>query len=155
MPSPTGASLFVGTLDAASSRSGFPAWSKTQRHAYCSVAFCAHQTLLPPTWKLCCLPASQLPIIGSTRHSKPRPDLRAAWKRWREVRVRLFREHPQSPRPGYDGLDYFDYDPAWRFPAEVVPAEPESRKIAGSGPEPVVATRFALARFLGHELELF
>ncbi len=79
----------------------------------------------------------------------------AAWERWREVRSRLFREHPQSPRPGYDGLHYFDYDPAWRFLAEVVPAEPESRKIAGSGPEPVVATRFAFARFAGHELELF
>ena len=36
-----------------------------------------------------------------------------------------------------------------------VRAEPESRKIAGSGPEPVVATRFAFARFAGHELELF
>ncbi len=82
-------------------------------------------------------------------------DPRAAWERWREVRARLFRDHPQSPRPGFDGLDYFDYDPGWRFLAEVVPAEPESRKIAGSGPEPVLATRFALARFGGHELELF
>jgi uncharacterized protein (DUF1684 family) len=80
---------------------------------------------------------------------------RAAWERWREVRVGLFRGHPQSPRPGFEGLDYFGYDPAWRFYAEVVPAEPESRKIAGSGPEPVVATRFALARFGGHELEIF
>src|SRR5439155_3799190 len=75
IPSPTGASLFVGALDAASSRSGFPAWSKTQRHAYCSVALCAHQTLLPPTWKLCCLPASQLPVIGRTRDSEVSPDL--------------------------------------------------------------------------------
>jgi uncharacterized protein (DUF1684 family) len=80
---------------------------------------------------------------------------RAAWERWRRVRAGLFRDHPQSPRRGYDALDYFDYDPAWRFLAEVVPAAPESRKIAGSGPEPVLSTRFALARFGGHELELF
>jgi uncharacterized protein len=82
-------------------------------------------------------------------------DPEAGWERWREVRARLFRDHPQSARPGYEGLKYFAYDPAWRFLAEVVAAEPESRKIAGSGPEPVVATRFASARFSGHELELF
>jgi len=44
-------------------------------------------------------------------------DPRTAWERWREVRRRLFREHPQSPRPGFDALAYFDYDPAWRFEA--------------------------------------
>jgi uncharacterized protein (DUF1684 family) len=82
-------------------------------------------------------------------------DPRASWERWREVRARLFRDHSQSPRPGFEGLDYFDYDPAWRFVAEVVPADPESRKIAGSGSEPVAGTRFAVARFAGHELELF
>jgi uncharacterized protein len=82
-------------------------------------------------------------------------DSRAVWQRWREVRAALFRDHPQSARPGFEGLVFFDYDPAWRFLAEVVPAEPETRKIAGSGPEPVAATRFARARFGGHELELF
>ena len=56
-------------------------------------------------------------------------DPRAAWERWREVRDGLFRDHPQSPRPGYEGLEYFDYDPAWRFLAETVPAEPEPRKM--------------------------
>ena len=78
-----------------------------------------------------------------------------AWARWREVRADLFRTHPQSARPGYDGLAYFDYDPSWRFLAEVVPAGHERRRIAGSGPEPVACTRFAVARFGGHELELF
>src|SRR5262249_60104580 len=80
---------------------------------------------------------------------------RAAGERWREVRDGLFRDHPQSARPGFEGLDYFDYEPAWRFAAQVVPVEPDSRKIAGSGPEPVAATRFAVARFDGGELELF
>jgi uncharacterized protein len=79
----------------------------------------------------------------------------AGWERWREVRAALFRDHPQSARPGHEGLDYFDYDPAWRFVAEVVRVAPESRKIAGSGPEPVGATRFAVARFDSFELELF
>jgi uncharacterized protein len=83
------------------------------------------------------------------------PEPQSAWHRWRHVRAGLFRDHPQSPRPGHGSLDYFDYDPAWRVLAEVVPAEPETRKIAGSGPEPVLANRFALARFEGHELELF
>ena len=82
-------------------------------------------------------------------------DPEAAWARWREVRAGLFRDHPQSARPGFEGLDYFDYDPAWRLLAEVVPVEPESRKIGGSGPEPVPARRFAVARFDGFELELF
>jgi uncharacterized protein len=82
-------------------------------------------------------------------------DPRAAWEGWREVRAGLFRDHAQSARPGFEGLEYFDYDPGWRFLAEVVPVEPQSRKIAGSGPEPLAATRFAVARFSGHELELF
>ena len=82
-------------------------------------------------------------------------DPRAAWERWREVRAALFRDHPQSPRPGLPRLQYFAYDLAWRFLAEVVPAEPERRLIAGSGPEPVAATRFARARFGEWELELF
>jgi uncharacterized protein (DUF1684 family) len=82
-------------------------------------------------------------------------DPRRAWEHWREVRAALFRTHPQSARPGYEGLEYFDYDPAWHFLADVAPAEHESRKIAGSGPEPVLCTRFAVARFGGHELELY
>ena len=82
-------------------------------------------------------------------------DARAAWERWRAARARLFRDHAQSPRPGYEGLAYFEYDAAWRFLAEVVPAETERRLIAGSGAEPVAATRFALARFGEWELELF
>ena len=80
---------------------------------------------------------------------------RAGWERWRSIRDDLFRDHPQSPRPGYGALDYFDYDPAWRFVAEAVQVEPQTRRIAGSGPEPVPATRFAVVRFDGFELELF
>ena len=82
-------------------------------------------------------------------------DPEQGWEQWREVRRRLFRDHPQSPRPGFDRLAYFPYDRELRFPAEVVPAEPERRAIGSSGEEPVWFTRFAVARFDGHELELF
>jgi uncharacterized protein len=94
-------------------------------------------------------------VFGLYAEVRAATDPYVAWERWREVRGGLFRDHPQSPRPGFDRLAYFAYDPAWRFPAEVVAAVPETRRIAGSGPEPVVATRFALARFGGLELELF
>jgi uncharacterized protein len=81
-------------------------------------------------------------------------DPAAGWQRWCAVRAALYCDHPQSPRAGARPV-YFPYDPAWRFLADIVPAEPETRKIAGSGPEPVTFTRFAVARFGGHELELF
>jgi uncharacterized protein len=94
-------------------------------------------------------------VFGLYADVRTAADARQAWERWRAVRNELFRDHPQSPRPGFRGLGYFDYDPAWRFLAEVAPADPEPRKIAGSGPEPVSATRFAVARFGEWELELF
>ncbi len=46
------------------------------------------------------------------------PDPRAAWLHWRQVRDRLYREHPQTPleqTAGFTGLPFFDYDPAMRF----------------------------------------
>ena len=75
-----------------------------------------------------------------------------AWWRWREVRDELFRLHPQSPltpeaRAEFDGLPYFDYDPALRAYAEVRPAERERREIVTSGEEPYTFTRFARAGF--------
>ena len=78
-----------------------------------------------------------------------------AWEHWRAIRAELFRNHPQSPRPGFEGLGYFPYDPDWRFLAELDPADHEQRRIGSSGEEPVTFTRFAIARFGGHELEVF
>jgi uncharacterized protein (DUF1684 family) len=51
-----------------------------------------------------------------------------AHRHWREIRERLFREHPQSPVP----IDaraafvarHFDYDPGLRFSARLEPAPP-------------------------------
>jgi uncharacterized protein (DUF1684 family) len=83
------------------------------------------------------------------------PDPEEGWRHWREVRAELFRDHPQSPQRGLGGLEYFPYDPALRFLADVRPAEPERRAIGSSDEEPILFTRFATACFGGHELELF
>ena len=80
----------------------------------------------------------------------PEPEL--AWRRWREVRDDLFRSHPQTPLPperreAFDGVPYFDYDPALRVLGVVEPAKRERREIATSGEHPYSFTRFARVRF--------
>jgi hypothetical protein len=80
------------------------------------------------------------------------PEPARAWRRWREVRDELFREHPQSPltdeaRASFEGIPYFDYDPVARVLATVEPAQPERREIATSGEHPYTFTRFARAAF--------
>jgi hypothetical protein len=55
-------------------------------------------------------------------------DPAVAHRHWREVRERLFREHPQSPVPvnaraGFVAR-HFDYDPALRFSLAMAPAPP-------------------------------
>jgi uncharacterized protein len=92
------------------------------------------------------------------------PDPERAWQRWRDVRDDLFRSHPQSPLPGerrasFEGLPYFDYDPALRVLADVEAAEPERREIATSGEHPYAFLRFGRAQFelagAGQTLDLF
>src|SRR5918912_1302822 len=78
-------------------------------------------------------------------------DARAGWSEWRAARDELFRSHPQSPLPEgkratFEGLGYFDYDPAARVIANVGPAEPEHYDIATSGDGTYGFTRFASAR---------
>jgi uncharacterized protein (DUF1684 family) len=73
-----------------------------------------------------------------------------AWDRWRAVRDELFRDHPQSPKPGYTGLDYFPYDPALRLLGEVERAEEEQREIDG-----FLFRRFARVHFSLGSLELY
>jgi len=90
-------------------------------------------------------------LYAEVRASEPR----AGWGRWRDVRAELFRDHPQSPSPGYESLAYYDYDPALRFLAHVEPAEERTIEIAGSAGSVTRFRRFATARFpLGH-LELY
>ena len=92
-------------------------------------------------------------------------DPKTAWWRWREIRDRLFREHPQSPlepaqRGSFRGLAYGDYDPRLRFAVTLRPISggPIARFDAG-GDGTLTLTGFArtagLAGNLGAELTLF
>jgi uncharacterized protein len=79
-------------------------------------------------------------------------DPEAAWLRWRAVRDEMFRAHPQSPiqeaeRPAFEGLPFFDYDPAARTVATVESADPEHFDIATSGDGSYGFTRFGVAAF--------
>ena len=55
-------------------------------------------------------------------------DPSVAHRHWREVRERLFREHPQSPVPrnAREGFiaHHFDYEPVLRFTVELQPVPP-------------------------------
>ncbi len=91
-------------------------------------------------------------------------DHERAWHRWRDVRDELFASHPQTPltpdvRGSFSGLPYFDYDGAFRVPADVEPAPRERREIATSGEHPYAFTRFGRATFVlegeRHGLDLY
>jgi len=77
-----------------------------------------------------------------------------AWQRWCEVRSELYRTHPQSPRVGAEPA-YFPYDPSLRFEARVEAVEAAPLEIAGSAGSVTRFTRFAVARFGEHALELY
>jgi len=81
-------------------------------------------------------------------------DPESAWRRWCEVRAELYRSHPQSPRPGGEPA-YFPYEPSLRVEARVEPVEPAPLEIAGSAGSVTRFTRFAVARFGEHALELY
>jgi uncharacterized protein len=79
-------------------------------------------------------------------------DPHQAWHTWREARDDLFRNHPQSPLPiekrdGFRGLDYFEYEPAYRTVARIDPAEPMRYEISTSGDGSYAFTRVAVAIF--------
>jgi hypothetical protein len=91
-------------------------------------------------------------------------DPQQAWELWRTTRDELFASHPQTPltaeqREGFDGLPYFDYDPALCVLADIEPAERLHREIATSGSTPYPFTRFARALFTldgaGRSLDLY
>jgi uncharacterized protein len=71
----------------------------------------------------------------------------SGWELWRETRDELFRTHPQSPQPGYEGLAYYDYDPAARVLAELEDLEAAPAPLETSGTEPMLFKPFALAHF--------
>ena len=82
------------------------------------------------------------------------PEPAAAWARWCAVRDVLYRTHPQSPRPG-GAPAHFPYDPAFRFEARVERVEPASLELPGSAGSVTRFTRFGVARFASHALELY
>ena len=91
-------------------------------------------------------------------------DPSSAWSVWRRERDDLFGGHPQSPLPDgdratFEGLDLFDYNPAYRVLAEVHPAEARTYDIATSGDETMRFSRVGTARFDlhgdHHQLELY
>jgi uncharacterized protein len=82
------------------------------------------------------------------------PDAEAAWRHWCDGRSELYRLHPQSPRVGGEP-HHFDYDPAFRFEARVDRVDPVALDIAGSAGSVTRFTRFAVARFDDHALELY
>jgi uncharacterized protein (DUF1684 family) len=89
-------------------------------------------------------------IFDLYREVRAHHDPRAAWTLWRETRDTLFATHEQSPIPleqraSFDGVPYFDYDPAVRFEVELIQAEPERYDIASSRDGTYSFTRFARA----------
>jgi uncharacterized protein len=80
------------------------------------------------------------------------PDPVAAWTRWREVRDRLYRSHPQSPVPAAERGDatspaYYDYDPALRTVADIDTADGATFELPGSTSGHVTAERAGTIHF--------
>ncbi|MFZ0090926.1 MAG: DUF1684 domain-containing protein [Solirubrobacteraceae bacterium] len=92
------------------------------------------------------------------------PNKHAAWHRWREARVRLFAEHPQSPVPASERRDYagphlYDYDAASSALASVEAVEAKHFELPTSNVDTMVFSRFGVAHFTlagaGLALELY
>ena len=91
-------------------------------------------------------------VFGLYAEIRATPDPAEGWRQWREVRDELFARHAQSPLPeqarkGFQGLDYFDYDPACRVIGTVSEAEPKHYEIGASGGGSFAFDRFASVRF--------
>ena len=101
-------------------------------------------------------------LYAAIRAANPTPSARggagARCATSSSARTRSRRSRPASA-PSFEGLPYFDYDPALRVLATIEPAEAVLREIATSGEQPYTFRRFAHGRFeLGGEqqpLDLF
>lgn len=89
----------------------------------------------------------------------------AAWWCWREARDRLLATHAAGPldpdrRTAFSGLDYFDYDPSYRFQAALRPARARAAIRADGGEDGDIrlipfAETVGLAPTVGGELTLY
>ncbi len=83
---------------------------------------------------------------------------RLAWQLWRETRDELFRTHPQSPlepaaQAAFAGVPLFDYDPAFRLTAHLVPASDGAPvTLSGGGDGAIRIMPFARTAGLEHRL---
>ena len=98
----------------------------------------AAETLMLLDWK-----RRVFALYAAVRSMEPE----SGWELWRDTRDELFRSHPQSPRPGYTELAYYDYDPTARVLAELEDLEAAPAAIETSGPEPILFMPFARAHF--------
>ena len=79
----------------------------------------------------------------------------AGWRHWRAVRDALYHTHPQTPledTDGFNGLPFFEYDPALRFLVEMELAEGEELSLPAGGDGEVRLRPFARTRGLSQAL---
>jgi uncharacterized protein len=104
----------------------------------------AHEAMTLLDWKRT--------IFGLYQQTRDASDPKKAWNEWRDVRDRLFRTHPQSPlsadrRAAFGGCRYYEYTPAFRVLAQVVPADEERREIVTSTGATYTFSRIGKAEF--------
>ena len=99
-------------------------------------------------------------VFDLYRQVRAEPEPETAWRSWRDTRDGLIANHPQSPvesaqRAGFRPA-YFDYDPAARVLADVVPVEVEDEAVPMSRDDGTRFTQFGDAAFelYGRELSL-
>ena len=86
----------------------------------------------------------------------------AAWTMWRAARERMYCEHGQSPiedRANFQGLPFFDYDPAFRHLVSFAPTEGDEVSLPAGADGEVSLRPFArtvgLEERLGRELTVY
>ncbi|PJJ73318.1 hypothetical protein CLV46_2904 [Diaminobutyricimonas aerilata] len=82
------------------------------------------------------------------------PDPASAHARWVAARDELFATHPSTPllpqdRDGFTGLPVTTYDPAWRFEAEVEPADGQRIEVETGTDGSVPFERIGVVRLPG------
>jgi uncharacterized protein len=85
-------------------------------------------------------------VLDLYREVRAFADPAAGWRHWRDTRDDLITTHPQSPvaasrRAGFTSA-YFEYQPALRVLADVMPVDPESASVPMSRDDGTRFTRF-------------